>query len=191
MRISFDLDGVLVDFSKHTIDFLRKCGWNLPSDYEHTVWSFQDIMSEEQWSRVLGEMLSEEDAWIKFPAFKRSVRVLRDYLKRHGREDVFYITSRPPACGASTTIQSACWLLNKGLGPTSNIVVCDGHLSKTDAISELGIKYHLDDLPSVVNHCLSSCKAYLLDTPYNRKEKVQNRIFSIDEFILEVELAEA
>lgn len=196
MKIAFDIDGVLADFSSAACEAIRELGINnLPGDYVHTIWNFDDVLAPGQWEEIVfPHMVSKENLWLSLPAFEDEVDSLREYIRDHGDTDVCFITARPPSLGASATIQTQLWLAELELGMLGSEVYVTGRKSSEEKLAIIQgekIKFFLDDSPGNVRICqgLADHRAFLLDRPYNQAAVDLPRVYSVAEFLLEVEAA--
>ena len=191
MKISFDLDGVLVDFASAAIEEIRKTyRSDLPADYKQVTWCFQDVITMAQWESIFYKLLQRDNMWTYLPAYRNNVEALQHYILAHGDEDVYFITARPPCEGGSVVTMTQLWLLDHGL-PFKNLIVVKHPSDKKQVIAETGIQFHLDDLPATIQECLSlpNHHPFLLSWPYNEGVDLP-RVHSVDEYLLEVSVAE-
>lgn len=189
-KISFDLDGVLVDFSTPAIQMIRKLYFpDLPADYQHSTWSFADILTEAQWNNVFQNLMAIDNFWTMLPAFDENVAPLREYIAAHGSYDVYFVTARPDCEGGSAKSMTSLWLMDHGL-PFHNLVMAGSHAAKPGILQQYGINAHLDDYAPTIAACqgLPGLRAYVLDRPYNYSAKELPRVHSVAEYLLEVEL---
>lgn len=190
MRISFDLDGVLFDFSTPAIQMIRETypNLNLPADYQHKVWSFADILTPGQWDVVFNKLMAINNFWTYLPAFEENVAPLREYIEAHGSYDVFFVTARPECAGGSAKSMTSLSLMDNGL-PFHNLVMAPSHAAKPAILQQYGIQAHLDDYAPTIRACqgLPGLSAYVLDRLYNQDAKDLPRVYSTAEYLLEVE----
>ncbi len=195
MRIALDIDGVLCDFSGAAVQAIRDLQLaNLPQDYVHTVWSFEDVLKSGQWGIVFDHLMQQENFWLYLPALSENVEALRTYIAQHGEAGISFITSRPASFGADTHLQTQLWLDEHEIGSLGmEVFVTEGSASKRQVIEEERIQFFLDDMPGNVRACagLVDHRAFLLDRPYNRADVDLPRVYSVAEFLLEVEAAES
>ncbi len=195
MKIAFDIDGVLADFSAGSIRVIRDLNLvpGLPDDYEHHAWDFNDILAPGQWRReVFGHMLTQENMWLNLPAHEENCAALKEYIVRNGERDICFVTSRPPCPGASVVLQTQLWLNEHDIGTIGmNVFVTENSDHKRQVLEGERIQFYIDDLggnvratAGIVDH-----RAFLLDRPYNRHDIDLPRVYSVAEFLLEVEAA--
>ena len=193
MEIALDLDGVLCNFSQVAIDTIRELRMvDLPADYVHTAWSFEDVLQPGQWGIVFDHLMRRENFWMRLPAFEENVEALRAYIEDHGDKGISFITARPESNGANAVVQTQLWLLDKKIGPLGmEVFIAQGADAKRQVIEGERIQFFLDDSPANVRICqdLPDHRAFLLDQPYNRHDIDLPRVYSVAEFLLEVEAA--
>ncbi|VVB51964.1 5' nucleotidase, deoxy (Pyrimidine), cytosolic type C protein (NT5C) [uncultured archaeon] len=191
MKLSFDLDGVLCDFSREAIKTIRAlypC-YDLPPDYEHTVWSFSNTLTSQEWEHVFSCMMNQDNFWTHLPAFEENVAAVSTYLETHGEQDIYFVTARPDCNGGSAKSMTALWLMDHRL-PFGNLIVVPSHAAKRDVLAQHGIQAHLDDYAPTIKACqgLPGLRAYVLDRKYNQGATDLPRVYSAAEYLLEAEL---
>lgn len=189
MRISLDLDGVLVDFSKSAIDVIREMFVpNLPVDYVHSCWCFTDILTPDQWNCVFKRMLATPQMWAELPALEENCQALREYISANGEDDVYFLTSRPACNGGSPFSMTGLWLFTQKL-PIANLIVVNNPAEKAAVLRENDITYSLDDYGPTIQSCLAipGHRPFVLNRPYNEELDLP-RVFSVAEFLMTVEM---
>jgi deoxypyrimidine-specific 5' nucleotidase type C protein (NT5C) len=154
LRIGFDMDGVLADFSSafHEVE-VRLFGRgkpirpDLPEEAEEKqqalgAGSLDDTRrrSEAIWNGIR----STPGFWTTLrPLDPTAVRRIRDAMIRH-RWEVFFITQRPETVGETVQRQTQRWLLAQGFDVPSVLVIGG---SRGAAAKALRLDYHVDDSP--------------------------------------------
>lgn len=191
MKIGFDLDGVLVDFSAMAAEAIRETYRpDLPKNYVQQEWNFEDIITPQQWDSVFHKMLKVDNLWTHAPAMENNVEALRHYIAQRGEDDIYFLTARPRCEGGSQRTMTQLWLLDHGL-PFKNLHFVTDAGEKKDYIQlVLGLDFFLDDLPKTVEALqrVDGLHPYLLDWPYNRDADLP-RVHSVDEYLLEIAIA--
>lgn len=193
MKISFDIDGVLADFSQDAIKTIRALYRpDLPADYTHDVWSFANILEPGQWDDAFKFMMQQDNFWTHLRPFKENITPIYEFINTHGEDSVYFVTARPDCRGGSAKTMTQLWLMDNGL-PFRNLVVSPSHSAKPDILQAHGIEAHLDDYAPTIQACqgLPGLRAYVLDQKYNQHATELPRVYSTAEYLLEVELGQA
>lgn len=190
LQVSFDLDGVLADFTTSVITAANELrpGW-MPPDYKQRDWNYLDVFgSIPVWTGVFEHMLKTPNLWLKSPAFEETVDVLRQYQQRVDNVLFYFTTARQASVGLPVDEQTRMWLQMQGLIWEDVIVVPSGS-KKAGVYDQMGIDLSIDDLSETVRMCnlLPRHKAYLLDWAYNRKDYTLPRVRSVAGFLEKVE----
>jgi len=149
LRIGFDMDGVLADFSSafHEIEVRlfgrgRPIRPELPEEAEEKQSGVDDTRgrSDAIWNAIR----STPGFWTTLkPLDPTAVRRIRDEMIRH-RWEVFFITQRPETVGETVQRQTQRWLLAQGFDVPSVLVIGG---SRGAAAKALRLDYHVDDSP--------------------------------------------
>jgi hypothetical protein len=167
VRIGFDMDGVLADFSSAFRNVeLRLFGPSSsiaaePPEIEAqqeeqapaaTAAGAADIPTPREMRRrrdaIWQDIHNTRDFWMTLrPLDPIAVGRLHSLMLRHGWE-VFFITQRPPTVGMTVQRQSQKWLVAQGFDLPSVLVISG---SRGAAANALRLNYHVDDSP---HNCL-------------------------------------
>jgi acid phosphatase class B len=137
-------------------------------------------------------MLSQENMWLKLSAYNDNCQALHSYIEDHGADDICFVTSRQESAGASTVVQTQLWLDKEEIGQLGMpVFVTTDSKHKRQVLEGERIQFFLDDSPSNVRECkdLPNLRAFLLDRPNNQTDSDLPRVYSVAEFLLEVETA--
>jgi hypothetical protein len=187
LRIGFDMDGVLADFSSafHQIE-VRLFGPGRPTradrpEEEAEKQSGERSAPTSDGSRVDEHRRRSDAIWKAIqatpgfwtmlrPLDPTAVRRIRDQMVRY-RWEVFFITQRPETAGETVQRQTQRWLLAQGFDVPSVLVIGG---SRGAAASALRLNYHVDDSPQNCLDVMSEGRARpILVVPPDNEATVQ------------------
>jgi len=194
LKIAFDIDGVLADFSGRFCEFLRfSHGDHLPVingdesvvDYE---WKFYPLENHHI-QKAFEDILHIKDFWLSLEA--KSIDELNwIHFLQDKKIDVYFITSRHATCGPKTPAQESSEWLQKMGWKNPNVIVS---FNKGAVVNALGINYFIDDH---VSNCLDVlkfaplCNTYLLSCAHNKEYNIRHpqfkRVDSVTDFVFDV-----
>lgn len=159
LRIGFDMDGVLADFSSafHEVDVrLFSAGPPVAAEApEIEAQSEEQAAEQASESQTPRQMRRRRDAiwraihntpdfWTTLkPHDPRAVPRIHEMMLRYGWE-VFFITQRPATAGQTVQRQTQQWLREQGFDLPSVLVISG---SRGAAAGALRLNYHVDDSP--------------------------------------------
>lgn len=189
MRIGFDLDGVLANFTDPYAALLTKHAERLfpprlrllfpkASDEWPVLWHWHKPVFEEagfsesemrEVVRVAWDDLKSSSFWENLPSkhpaqTAHTLSNLTDWAR--SGHDVYFITSRP---GPYAKVQSEQWLRNKGYYGTPTVCIAQ---HKGPIAQSLELDLFVDDRPENIRDVYQArsgrCRVALIDAPYNR-----------------------
>jgi len=186
--IQWDMDGVLVDFSKGFTTLANKLfGTKIVSDETQLDWNFRFELTPEQRNQVWFELQATDRWWTDLePLVDASIRNRIQNLSLE--YDCYFVTNRfsertPPG------IQTVHWLNEHGI-PNARVILSK---YKGEMARLLGVTHSLEDNWDNAGYiyCIADSpqvKSYLLNRPYNQALRGQVpekliRLNSVSEFL--------
>ena len=171
VRVGFDMDGVLADFSSAFRDIEKKlfgAGSTLPAEApevearqeEEAAGQGQAGASPRESRRrrdAVWKVIQETpDFWLTLrPHDPIAVRRIHEMMLRH-RLEVFFITQRPATVGQTVQRQTQQWLRQQGFDLPSVLVISG---SRGAAAGAIRLDYHVDDSPQNCLDVVSDSRA--------------------------------
>lgn len=186
MKIFFDVDGVLSDFTRNVIQIADNL-WrgSVPEGYIPTDWNYSDLFTAEQWDKIWESIKAEPNFWLKSRPIHDNMVALRHWRYKNPQHQIYYITSRVETAGYDAQKQTELWLWQQGLHEGKERVIAVRKADEKKAVvAEHGIDFGIDDyIPTVqALNQLSGHQCYLLDASYNQDSN-QTRVHSVREFL--------
>jgi len=188
VRVSFDLDGVLVDYLAAAIEQARELfPGRVPEMYssETCAYSMQDVLSFNEWRDALDKLYKKENFWETLAPLQPNLNDFKVYAKS-GKDEIYVITARPNSPDKSVVGQIMTWFTKQGVPIARERVYVTKHSSdKAALIKQLGIKFSVDDLYTTVDQCnkIPGHKAFLFNQSWNMQVPDMPRVESIAQFI--------
>lgn len=173
LRIGFDMDGVLADFSSafhrlevHLFGGSAATRPSRPEDVQQRQprgagraspdGSADTSESRQRCDAIWAFIRSTPDFWTMLrPTQQGAVKRIHDLTLRY-RWEVFFITQRPATEGDTVQRQTQRWLIAQGFDMPS-VLMIDG--SRGAAAGALHLDYHVDDSPQNCLDVLSDARA--------------------------------
>lgn len=184
LKIGFDVDGVLADFSKRFTELANR-KFNKTVNYkDQTVWDYNEFYTPEEIESVWSDIKATTDFWFDLE------RLHRIPLWVQNQHQLWFITSRVPVKGMPTELQTAGWLhWLQDINYPQVIVVNQWH-EKPTLYKALHLDAFIDDKPETVTEMRKRHQnCYVMDQPYNSKVEVPEgyRVHNVEEYIKHVE----
>ena len=172
LRIGFDMDGVLADFSTAFLEVEQRL-FGASSSVAAESPEVEASHEEDAAVRAAGGGTTPRDSrrrrdaiwkaihgttdfWMSLkPHDPEAVRRIHDMMIRHGWE-VFFITQRPSTLGQTVQRQTQLWLRDQGFDLPSVLVISG---SRGAAAGALRLNFHVDDSPQNCLDVVADSKA--------------------------------
>jgi len=196
MRIGFDVDGVLANFTLAFTKILHDVnpGCPITEDQGKVLgWNYEEFLpvTKEDIRNAWKIIDGTTDFWISLKPLINLNPVVDFVNKNRIKHDFYFITQRGGTGGKTAVYQTVSWLQAQGF---INPLVIETSI-KGDAVKLLGIDYYIDDRDKncwdvVVKN--AECQVYCPDYPYNKNtsypiKKVDSVIDYINQIILDLE----
>ncbi len=197
MKISFDIDGVLANFTTAFWHVLKELGHPVPplgtepTDWGWTCWGVTPALLTKGF-----QVISDTpNFWTKSYPYADNVSVLRRFLYEAKGQEIFFTTSRLVTKGFPVSLQTRTWLENQLIWTSSTtywnhltILVVEKTSSKVELYKTLNITHSIDDYGPTIMECESipNHKAILLDRPWNQEYNPKYRAKLFKDFFNEL-----
>jgi phosphoglycolate phosphatase-like HAD superfamily hydrolase len=186
-RVSFDLDGVLVDYLGGIYQMAQEMyPGRFPKDYaKRMAYDFEDVLRFSEWMDLMHKFHKAENLWEALPPLQPNLDDFRTYAKS-GKDEIFIITARPQTPGRPTVEQTMRWFTKHDVPvDRTHVYVVKHSADKAPLIKLLGVKFSTDDLYTTIDHSneVPGHKAFLFTAPWNTHVPDMPRVDSIAHFI--------
>lgn len=182
LRLGFDMDGVLVNFSKRFSDIANKLTGKQVDYHKQSTWDFEEFTADEV-DKAWEVIHTTPDFWMHLDPIEPPV-FLSDLEDKH---ILYFITSRVYVPGHSIEYQSASWVLNYKRVVYPTVLVVPHWSQKAELIHALKLDAFIDDKPDTVNHLRSTgFNCYIYNQPYNQAVDAP-RVSKILDYVTDVE----
>lgn len=188
MNIAFDVDGVLANFEKNVKMVSDEIfPGRMPEGYVPQDWDYTDIFNKKDWNSIWDRIYQIPDFWQRQPEISEAVKALKEF-RMINKSPIWFITSRQATGGISAKYQTQMWFLSRsliGIGELDNVIAVSKPEEKRYWMELLNINVSIDDLGGTVarHNEIYGHKAYLLDQPWNKKDVLLPRVYSVKEFL--------
>lgn len=181
-RLSFDMDGVMSNF---TLLFINMLNSTFNRSFKESDWTtYNGPFAPEEFKATWDKFLSTEDVWNKEPEYAENYYSGLDIDMMNGAYNGYFVTRRSDSShifgDASRSTKN--WL-NRHCITNYTAIIC-GHYNRVDLLKMLEIDAHIDDSESEwesLNYAGIPC--YLIDRPYNQQVNAgELRVKNVNEF---------
>lgn len=190
--ISVDLDGVVAQFVPPFVQVINKLFPEkaLPANFQPNDWLFSEVLHEDELKQALKETFNIPYFWGTVAPYQSNLEALEKNVW-DVRFNIYYVTARAETPGDSAIELTSRWLRNHFVKPyNAQVVLVKDAKDKLAIMRGLGIQASIDDyLPTVVAcNELPNHDAYLLDRPWNRKDRPADLkvVSNLEEYFSEI-----
>jgi 5'(3')-deoxyribonucleotidase len=184
MRIGFDVDGVLADYTGAYRHLAKQLLHGKPDDsLVQTSWDFNSLgLTPDEEKFVLDHILATPNWWMTLDVLPNTSSVK---VAQHHHE-LFFVTSRHDTGGVAASRQTQHWL-HDYCGITFPTVIVSH--AKGPIIQALELDYFIDDRDMNLYHireCHPDCQIFLHDQPYNQHVQDVTRVPDVNTFLKQI-----
>lgn len=192
MRIGFDLDGCLSNFTLSFIQIVNGI-WPGRISLKYIVkdWDFADVIAKDEWPIIWNKIENTSFFWYDLKPLP-GVSDLQKFAKRHTDYEFYFITARQKTGELSAEVQTKMWLMDYDLFPMlggrSRVKAVGNAKDKCQWIENFQLDYYLDDYAPTIQNLqnIHRTKSYLLSTNYNRGAQLP-KVNTIAEYLKLIE----
>ncbi|MCK9428744.1 MAG: hypothetical protein M0R17_01885 [Candidatus Omnitrophica bacterium] len=172
MRIGFDIDGVLSNFTIAFTTILNEINPNCPVLSDNTKvfdWDYTKFLpvTNQQINQAWGVIKNNPYFWSSLETIGNLNPVIEFVNKNSYKHDFYFITNRPNTGGISSIYQTINWLRSRRIQDPQVIETN----KKGTAAKLLRLDYYIDDKVENCNDVAidnPKCKVYCVDYPFNK-----------------------
>jgi len=186
LRIGFDCDGVLVNFSQAFLDIANRMFGTHYATQDQTGWDFETWchFTPKQVDEVWVEIRATHNFWQTLLPIEPEARLYH----ANANHTLFFITSRVPVAGLTIEEQTQEWLDRYKLIRYPTVLVVPHYSLKLPLMQALKLDSFIDDKAETVEQLRAvGLNCYIYDQPYNRQVTVAPRVSSIVDYVKDVE----
>lgn len=172
MKIGIDIDGVITDSFTVAVhqDFLLN-----GKTQEEDLTAFWLNYDRDLSTKMLDSNIMSTPIYYSIKPPKHGVVETLNKLTAMGHK-LYYVTSRPEAVKVDTEM----YFRRYNIPQRNTLIFAE---NKQIIVDSIGIQLFLDDNPKFIEQLKNSCKAVLMDTPYNKDYQAEDRIYSFEELL--------
>jgi uncharacterized HAD superfamily protein len=176
LKIAFDIDGVLANFTEaYAKRLVKVSGKNrLPKPLTLPCWDWDAYYgyTKQEIADTIENVAQDKLFWQKLKPIPES-EVFARIQALSSDNDVYFITNR---FGVSCKQQTEKWLYNQGISYPTVIISS----KKLPIITSLGIEFFVDDKLETMNEMPKKANFFLIDADYNKANRTQGLLVASD-----------
>lgn len=187
MKVMFDVDGVLAEFTESftRLAFQHGLYKKIVKGKDQATWAFDSENGDKMDEQAVWDIIDNSMNWwctLNPMATEKEIDMLVDWMANK-KNTAYFMTARKNTVGSNADLQTRFWLKSIGID-TERWQVIAGVKDKGKLCKERDITIGIDDKPSnLISLYNAGVTPIVMDYQYNRELTHFNRVNSLGEFL--------